>query len=497
MAPFLIVAILALVSPVAAQLPTGFTAKDIGLPGAPGSTTVDAAGLWTIKGSGIDIWAQEDHFQFAYQPVKGDGSISARILSADGGHATWHKAGPMIRNSDGADARNVLLYMTSGEGLEYQWRPTDGADTVIQRDIQPRRFPLYLRLQRAGNEFAGFASEDGRLWRSITGSPVFPMEETALWGLAVTSHEDGEITTATFNQVAVQPGLLSPSNLRACGGDKSVLLTWNPVPNAAGYRVRRGAPQVAADALTPLTPEPINQNSFTDSSEGLTNGSPALYAVAPVFKAADGTLTEGAMTATLGTPIAPPPGLMGCGLVEGMSPGSASYDAATGEITIRAAGGDIWDAADQGYFLQQPMEGNFQITARILSQPTNTSGWAKAGPMIRESLDPGARATYLYATPGNGASFQWRTETDGHTALFQALDADSLKVPLLLRLIRRGNEISAEVSLDDGQTYKPAADPFTYERALPARLYVGLAATSHNSGQVTEAKFNALKIEKL
>jgi hypothetical protein len=473
------------------------TTKDIGSPSAAGSTAVDANGVFTIKGSGIDIWDQEDHFQFAYQPVKGDGSITARLLSSEGGHETWSKAGPMIRNSDASGSRNALLYWSSGENLEYQWRSTDDENTVIQRDIAPRKFPLFLRVQRAGNELAGFASEDGRLWRALTVAPTIPMEETALFGLAVTSHEDGEITTARFDQVAVQPGLVSPTGVQASGGDKAVLLTWNPLPNAVGYHVHRGAPDVTADKLTRLTTDPITQTSFTDNSAGLTNGSPILYAVVPLLKGADGNTVEGPATVVLGTPVAPPPGFTGTGLIEGATAGSVSFDAATGEITLRASGGDLWDAGDQGYFLNQAVEGDFQITARALTQPSNTSAWAKAGPMIRESLDPGGRSALLYATPGNGLVFQWRELTHGHTALSQALDADMLKVPIVLRLTRKGNEITAELSLDDGKTFKLAADPFTYEKALPNRLYVGLAVTAHNSSQITEAKFNGLEVKKL
>jgi hypothetical protein len=489
-------ALLVTTAPARAQLPAEFANKDVGTPSSPGSTTVEG-GVWTIKGSGIDIWDTEDHFQFAYRPVKGDGSITARILASEGGHATWSKAGPMIRESDATGSRNALLYMSSGENLEFQWRTTDDQNTVIQRDIAPRKFPLFLRAQRAGNRFAGFASDDGKLWRALTVSPTLPMGDTALFGLAVTSHEDGEITTARFDQVSVQPGFVSPTGLQACGGDRAVLLTWDPLPNAVGYRVLRGAPDAAADGLTRLHADPITQTSFTDNSAGLTNGSPALYAVVPLLKAADGSTVEGATAVILGTPAALPPGFAGCGLIEGANPGSASFDAATGEITLRAAGGDIWDAGDQGYFLNQAVEGDFQVTVRALTLPSNTNQWAKSGPMIRESLDPGARTVYLHTTPTEGLWFQWRALLHGHTANFQALTSDMLKVPTVLRLTRKGKEITAELSFDEGKSFELAADPFTYEADLPQRLYVGVAVTSHNSSKISEAKFNGLEIKKL
>jgi hypothetical protein len=484
--------------PALGQLPAEFAAKDIGLPSAAGSTAVDGSGVFTIKGSGLDIWDTEDHFQFAYRPVRGDGSITARILSAEGGHETWHKAGPMIRASDASGARNALLYMSSGEGLEYQWRKADDQPTFIQRDIAPRQFPTYLRVQRVGNELAGFASKDGRLWQPLTVAITIPMEAEALFGLAVTSHEDGELTTATFDQVTVQPGLVSPTNVQGSGGDRSVLLTWKPLPNAVGYTIYRGSADATSDRLTKLTAEPITTASYTDTAEGLVNGTPALYAVTPVYRVADGTLAEGAATALVATPVAPPTGFAGTSLIEGTTnSGSVAYDAATGAITIRASGGDIWDAGDQGYFLNQAIEGDFQITARLLAGPSNTSGWAKAGPMIRESLDPGARSAMIYATPANGVAFQWREITSEHTALAQVVDAASLKLPIVLRLTRQGNTISSEFSTDDGATFNAAAEPFIYEAGLPARLYVGLAATAHTSRQVTEARFNGLEVKKL
>jgi DNA-binding GntR family transcriptional regulator len=469
---------------------------DVGAPSAPGSTTVEN-GVFTLQGSGTDIWDQEDQFQFAYQPVEGDGSISARLLSSEGGHETWSKAGLMIRDSDAAGSRNALLYMSSGENLEFQWRATDDQNTVIQRDIAPRRFPLFLRIQRASHEIAGFASEDGQLWRPLTVAPTIPMRETALFGLAVTSHQDGEITTARFDQVAVRPGIISPTGVQACGGDQTVLLTWNPLPNAAGYRVFRGAPDAAADELTQLTTDPITQTTYADRSEGLVNGSPMLYAIVPILEGAGGETFEGATTVVLGMPVAAPPGYRACSPIEGANTGSVSYDAAAEEITIRASGGDMWDAGDQGYFVYQEREGDFRITARALTQPSNTNGWAKAGLTLRESLDPGARTAFIYVTPDNGLVFQWRAQTHGKTALSQALDADTLKVPIVLRLTRKGSEITAELSQDDGATFKLAADLFTFDRDLPRRLYVGLAATAHNSSQITEAKFNGLEVQKL
>jgi hypothetical protein len=90
--------------PAAAAPPASpWVSRDIGDPGAKGSTDVDANGVWTVQGSGEDIFDVTDQFHFAYQPVRGDASLTARFLSLQGGSSEWAKAGLMVREnpSDG------------------------------------------------------------------------------------------------------------------------------------------------------------------------------------------------------------------------------------------------------------------------------------------------------------------------------------------------------------------------------------------------------------
>src|SRR5690348_14870004 len=84
----------------AAALPGPWLNKDIGAPAMAGSTDVDATGVWTIKGGGDEIYNNADNFQYAYQSVIGDASITARLLSRSGGDTTWAKTGLMIREND-------------------------------------------------------------------------------------------------------------------------------------------------------------------------------------------------------------------------------------------------------------------------------------------------------------------------------------------------------------------------------------------------------------
>src|SRR5258708_3841957 len=70
-------------------LPSGWTDADIGSPGATGSATVDANGVWTIMGSGGDIEGTSDSFNFAYQKVIGDATITAHFVSMVQGDYPW------------------------------------------------------------------------------------------------------------------------------------------------------------------------------------------------------------------------------------------------------------------------------------------------------------------------------------------------------------------------------------------------------------------------
>jgi hypothetical protein len=115
--------------PVQAALPSGWTDADIGSPGAAGSATVDSNGVWTIMGSGGDIEGTSDSFNFAYQKVTGDATVTAHFLSMVPGDGTWTKVGPMIRVDDTDGAQNVTMDITTAVGVRIQGRDDAFANT--------------------------------------------------------------------------------------------------------------------------------------------------------------------------------------------------------------------------------------------------------------------------------------------------------------------------------------------------------------------------------
>jgi len=82
--------------------------------------------------------------------------------------------------------------------------------------------------------------------------------------------------------------------------------------------------------------------------------------------------------------------------------------------TMTAAGADIWTVngveADEFHFAYKMLTGAGSIVAKVESID-NTNDWAKAGVMIRETLDPGSAHAYMVVTPTQGVSFQRRPGT--------------------------------------------------------------------------------------
>ena len=108
------------------------------------------------------------------------------------------------------------------------------------------------------------------------------------------------------------------------------------------------------------------------------------------------------------------------------------FDEGTGAVAIDASGN-----GNDGTI-------NGSILVRVDSL-LDSNAWAKAGVMIRESLQPGSKHAMVVVTPGNGISFQRRPATDGAS---ESTDAAGLATPYWIKLTRTGNLFTAQRSED-------------------------------------------------
>jgi hypothetical protein len=158
-------------------------------------------------------------------------------------------------------------------------------------------------------------------------------------------------------------------------------------------------------------------------------------------------------------------------------------DKGNNAYTVSASGTDIWGTADQFRFVYKQLSGNGSITMKVDSI-ANTNVWAKAGPMIRETLDANSKNAAIAVTPGSGVSFQWRNALAGASANSQTT---GLVAPYWVRITRTGNVFKAERS-PDGKTWTQQGVDTTI--LMAANVYIGLAVTSHDAVLTTTAEIS-------
>jgi hypothetical protein len=162
-------------------------------------------------------------------------------------------------------------------------------------------------------------------------------------------------------------------------------------------------------------------------------------------------------------------------------------DKGNGAFTVGASGHDIWDNADDFRFVYKSLNGNGSVVVKVESL-VDTNAWAKAGVMIRESLDAGSPMAYMIQSYSSGVSFGWRL-TSGATC--GSATQASIVAPQWVKLTRTSNAFTAQYSAD-GKTWTDIKD--TTGKAvsttinMAGNVYIGLATTSHNSAATTIAE---------
>ena len=161
-----------------------------------------------------------------------------------------------------------------------------------------------------------------------------------------------------------------------------------------------------------------------------------------------------------------------------------------GVILMNGQGTDIWDTSDQFRFVYKRLSGNGSIVARV-DYVVDSHEWAKAGVMIRESLESGSRHAMVVVTPRQGVSFQRRLETSGTSS---NTDLKGVAAPYWVRLTRNGNTFIGECSAD-GVNWTPVGADASQSQAtiqMGTDVYIGLAVCSHVATVPSAARFSGI-----
>jgi endonuclease/exonuclease/phosphatase family metal-dependent hydrolase/regulation of enolase protein 1 (concanavalin A-like superfamily) len=184
----------------AQALPAGWSTKDVGAVATVGVAT-SVNNVFTVAGSGSDVWGAADEFRFVYTQLTGDGSIVTKVSALDNVNA-WVKAGVMMRETLNANSRHAFMLVSAAKGLAFQRRTATAGESSSTAGGAGTS-PYFVRLSRTGSTFKAEKSIDGVTWTTV-GSQSITMASSIYVGLAVSSHVDGVLANATFEHTTVQ-----------------------------------------------------------------------------------------------------------------------------------------------------------------------------------------------------------------------------------------------------------------------------------------------------
>jgi ABC-type transport system involved in multi-copper enzyme maturation permease subunit len=144
-----------------------------------------------------------DSFYFVRQPLTGNGTITVRVTSLTGQHATlssgpppaggelvpgladWAKAGIIIKQGTHQGSAYAARVVTGGHGTRMQDNFT--GDTAGLPGAVSAAHPRWLRLTRSGDTITGYDSADGTRWTRVTTVRLAGLPSTVQAGLFAAS----------------------------------------------------------------------------------------------------------------------------------------------------------------------------------------------------------------------------------------------------------------------------------------------------------------------
>jgi regulation of enolase protein 1 (concanavalin A-like superfamily) len=534
---------------VANALPWPWTETSIGQSTDQGVALFD--GSFVLANLGANITATADRFKFVNRTLVGDGTLVVKVGS-NGSADNLSRFGLMMRESFDANAKNVLLSITTGKSLEFLSRQTVGGTTAWRAASVTKAPPVWIKLTRSGNSFTASYSDDGSVWTvqgsesiaigaSIQVGLAYSNRSTSIWafgsgdqlklvtsldadgnGLAdawesnyfgylgvdptadadddgLTNGQEWELGT---NPVIVTSTIQQPS-LTLISGNNQLASTGAVLAQPLTVKVAdasTGAPLAGVLVAYQVTQGKgfFGSGANAPATLSLVSGNDGVVqtpfqfstvAGATVVSATVGNQSAGQVTFNLNAQLGAPGTDIQLNAADiGAVKLPGVIQYQNGVYTLSASSGDIYGSADSFSYASRTLPGDRLVVVRLASLSAANS-WAKAGLMIRESLAANARAIAILATPGNGVFFQWRDLANGATT---TVNRSGLTAPKWLALRRSGSTIAGYYS-DDARTWTLVG---SRTWVAPQPVYAGLALSTNSSG-VGQATFDSLSIAPL
>jgi len=165
--------------------------------------------------------------------------------------------------------------------------------------------------------------------------------------------------------------------------------------------------------------------------------------------------------------------------------GAANY--ASGKYFVNGSGTDIYSTSDQFHFVYQPLKGNGEIVAQVVNI-TNTNVWAKAGVMIRETLNNNSTNAFMLVSSSSGTGLQQRPTTGGASSMTKGAGVS----PFWVKLVRNNNVLTGYQS-SEGTIWTKVGEVTI---SMAEDVYIGMAVSSHVAGTICPVRFDKVSVVK-
>ena len=121
---------------------------------------------------------------------------------------TLRPGASVIRESLGAgapEAAAIVPTCTCGDTASIGYRTVPGGP-VFQAGSPAVSTPVWLKVVRAANTFAAYASSDGSGWTQLGTTQTITSGKTVYVGFGVSSYSPATVATATFDNVSISLG---------------------------------------------------------------------------------------------------------------------------------------------------------------------------------------------------------------------------------------------------------------------------------------------------
>jgi len=179
---------------------------DVGAPALAGDATYNAASQeYVFTAGGVNMWGSSDQFHYAWQKIKGDFILQARIEFLGSGEP-HRKAGWIVRKSLDAsspyvDATVHADALAHGDGnTRLQYRRTEGA--VTEQSEMVADGVDVIQLERRGNVYLISAAKYGEPFSTKSIEDI-DLGDEAYVGLFLCSHNGQNLAHAIFRDVRI------------------------------------------------------------------------------------------------------------------------------------------------------------------------------------------------------------------------------------------------------------------------------------------------------